>query len=249
MRQREEAKAEFEKAIFEGRSAALLEQDRDDTFTQRLGSLPAGRSVEITIEVLHPLAFLVADGDDAPQWEYRFPTVVGVRFQGADGRVPDADRLNVDRAGTGGSIPTRVPRVEFARDLTILIDASGSMSGAPIEWAKDVAAELLRTLAATDRFELIAFASQPRPLTPGLVPVNVDSLCAALGGLTALRAGGGTEVVDAVIEALKPLRPESQHQVVLITDGEIGFEDQVVTRIVERAARRCAASHGRRRRS
>jgi Ca-activated chloride channel family protein len=296
VRPREEAKAAYEKALFEGRSAALLEQDRDDTFTQRLGSLPAGEPAELTIEVMHPLGFLVAVGKLGPEWEYRFPTVVGPRYTGVEGRVPDADRLSPDRAESPGEIPTRIeltlttddatgaavkrvesmpldrdlvlrwaagepaigaqlvegpglpgddgrygvltitppraPATAFARDLTILIDASGSMSGLPIEWAKDVASGLLRSLGEGDRFELIAFSDQPRSLTGGIVPVTDRSLREALGALTQLMAGGGTEMADAVIQALRSLRPESQHQILLITDGEIGFEDEIVSRIV-----------------
>jgi Ca-activated chloride channel family protein len=297
VRSREEARASYEKALFEGKTAGLLEQERDDTFTQRLGSLPAGVSAEITIEVLHPTAFLLAAGEDGPQWEYRFPTVASVRYEGAPGRVPDADKLDVDRAGTPGEIPTRIeltltttdeagaavrrveampldrdlvvrwaaagreigarlvegpglpgddgryglltitppraPEAEFARDLTILIDASGSMSGPPIEWAKDVASGLLRGLGSGDRFEVIAFASRPKSLTGGIVPVTERTLGAALGDLATLRAGGGTEMADAMVEALRPLRPGSQHQVVLISDGQIGFEDEIVARIVK----------------
>jgi Ca-activated chloride channel family protein len=296
VRSRADAKAAYEQALFEGRSAALLEQDRDDTFTQRLGSLPAREAAEITIEVLHPLAFLPDTGELGPQWEYRFPTVVGVRYEGAAGRVPDADRLEIDRV-PGGGIPTRialtlttiddagastrrvdampldrdlvvrwaagtasigaqlvegpglpgddgrygmltitpprVPAAAFARDVTILIDASGSMSGQPIAWARDVAAGVLRSLGEGDRFELIAFSGKPRSLTGGIIPANERSLGAALDELTRLQAGGGTEMVDAMVRALRPLRPDSQHQVVLITDGEIGFEDEVVARIVD----------------
>jgi Ca-activated chloride channel family protein len=296
VRGRKDARAAYENALFEGRAAGLLEQDRDDTFTQRLGSLPAGEPAEITIEVLHSLAFLLETGDLGPQWEYRFPTVIGVRYEGAAGRVPDADRLEVDRAAVAGEIPTRIelalttvdeagetsrrveampldrdlvvrwaagrptigahlvegpglpedggryglltitpPRVHhtaFARDLTILLDASGSMSGAPIEWAKEVAAGLMRTLEIGDRFELIAFSGRPRSLTGGLVQAEESALQHAWGELARLRAGGGTEMADAVVEALRPLRAGSQHQVVLITDGQIGFEDEIVARIV-----------------
>ncbi len=296
VRSREAARAAYQKAMLEGRSAALLEQDRDDTFTQRLGSLPAGQTAEIAIELLHPLAFLIGAGEEGAQWEYRFPTVVGVRYQGAAGRVPDADRLEIDRAGSPGTLPTRVelqlttveggekvvraveampldrdlvvrwpaasrdigahlvegpglagddgryglltitpPRVaqtEFARDLTILLDASGSMSGTPIAWGKAVAAGLVNTLGHGDRFEIIVFSGEPRSLTGGIVGANDRSVHEALNHLTGVRADGGTEMVDAVIAALQPLRPDSQHQVVLITDGEIGFEDEVVSRIL-----------------
>jgi Ca-activated chloride channel family protein len=296
VRPRAQARRDYEKALFEGRHAALLEQERDDTFTQRLGSLPAGVEAEITIEVLHPLGFLVGSAEKAAEWEYRFPTVVSVRYEGGSGRVPDADKLDVDRGGAG-AIPTRIElkldviddagsvehRVEsmpldrdlvvrwaagraevgarlvegpglagddgryalltitppavaqraLARDVTILIDASGSMEGPPLEWAKEVTKGLLGSLTAADRFEVIAFDVRPRSLTKGLVDASEKSLGAALKEIARLGASGGTEMVDAVIEALRPLRPESQHQVVLITDGQIGFEDDVVRRVRE----------------
>src|SRR5690349_11174313 len=76
VRPRKQARADYEKALFEGRSAALLEQERDDTFSQRLGALPARTEAEITIEVLHPLGFIAGSQSLSAQWEYRFPTVV-----------------------------------------------------------------------------------------------------------------------------------------------------------------------------
>src|SRR5439155_12377607 len=102
-----EAQEEYRKALLEGRTAALLEQERADTFTQRLGSLPPGETAEVRIEVLQALAFLPADGDEPPRWEYRFPTVVGVRYQGAEGRVPDTEKLDVERAAGEGA-PVRM---------------------------------------------------------------------------------------------------------------------------------------------
>src|SRR6266516_1956381 len=107
VRRRAEAQAEYQKALLEGRTATLLEQERADTFTQKLGCLPPGETAEIEIQVLQPLAFLPVDGEEPSQWEYRFPTVVGVRYEGAEGRVPDAGKLDVERAGGEGG-PVRL---------------------------------------------------------------------------------------------------------------------------------------------
>jgi len=311
---REDARKSYLKAIEEGRAAGLLEQDRADTFTQSLGSLPPGAEVRVEIEVLHPLGFLAATAERGPQWVYRFPTVVGVRYEGAPGRVPDAERLDVDRAdaaGTpvrlaldllladgepaglapespshalrvapdggcarlalaepapldrdvvvrwnaganriglrllrGGGLagddgryglltitpPTQVDRA-FARDLTILIDASGSMSGKPIERAKELAVRLLEGLGANDRFEMLAFANEPRTLVGGPVAATEKNVREATRRLARLEAGGGTEMASAVEEALSPLRADSQRQVVLLTDGYIGFESEVIGKV------------------
>jgi Ca-activated chloride channel family protein len=317
VRRRAEAQEEYRKALLEGRTAALLEQDRADTFTQKLGCLPPGETAEVEIEVLQPLAFLPADGEKPAQWEYRFPTVAGVRYEGAKDRVPDAEKLDVDRAdgtgipvrlearlfladGTGGEIHPQAPGQEIsledreggvqvalrekmkldrdliirwsatqqqvgvrfvegkglpcdpgryllitltppaavdkglARDLTILIDASGSMSGKPLIRAKIVTEELLRSLDPGDRFEILAFASRVEPLVSGPAAANEKNVRRALAALGKLEAEGSTEMTQAIVAALKPLRADSQRQVILLSDGYIGFEGEVIGEILRR---------------
>ncbi len=311
---REEARAQYRKALEEGRTAGLLEQERADTFTQTLGSLPPGVAVRVEIEVLHRASFLADAAGEGPQWEYRFPTVVGVRYEGEPERVPDAERLDVDRADTAGTparleidllladgapeitdprstshdlslrveggttrvglatparldrdlvvrwraageevgarltegpglagddgryalltlTPPASPHRTLARDMTILIDASGSMSGDPLEHAKRIAEESVRTLGAEDRFELLAFSNEVRDLTGGLVTATGDAVARALKQLRGLMAGGGTEMAKALVRALEPMRPECQRQVVLLTDGYIGFENEVIREV------------------
>src|SRR5262245_54943388 len=104
---RERAEASFRRALSEGRTAGLLEQDRDDTFQQRLGNIPPKMQVEVEIHVLQRLLATISAGSLGAKWEFRFPTVVGVRYEGEPGRVPDADRLDVDRDADGG-IPTKL---------------------------------------------------------------------------------------------------------------------------------------------
>jgi len=304
---RETAANAYREALYQGRTAGLLEQDRADTFCQRLGNVPPRSPVEVRIDVLQPLRFLAAIDDRAAHWEYRFPTVAGVRYEGAPGRVDDARRLDVDR-GHAGEIPTRaefeieivrqdgveprpespshdivvsdsrvklahsarldrdlvlrwnacapavgvnvteghglagddgryalvtivppeVPGETFQRDLTVLIDASGSMNGRPLELAKRVVIDLLRSLGPDDRFELIAFASSPTRLVNSLERADARSIQRAIDRVRHLEASGGTEMLHAVEEALASLRKDAQRQIVLVTDGQIGFENEVV---------------------
>ena len=53
-------------------------------------------------------------------------------------------------------------------------------------------------------------------------------------------------MVSGVIEALAPLAQEAQRQVVLLTDGYIGFETEVVEAICD-SCRGLAPARGRRR--
>jgi len=313
---REAAREQYQRALEEGRTAGLVEQERADTFTQTLGSLPPGIPARIEIEVLHPLSLRAGVGDEGPLWEYRFPTVVGVRYEGEPGRVPDSGKLDVARADETGTpvrldldlaladgppdllsprspshtvdrrddgaatrvaladgsrldrdivirwrasrenvglslvegpgtkdddgryglltvTPPAVPEAAFARDLTILIDASGSMLGEPLTRAKRVVEGVLESLATGDRFELLAFANRVVTLTKGLVSARKSTLKKAIARLDALGAGGATEMTKALLGALKPLRPDSQRQVVLLTDGYVGFEQEVISQILK----------------
>src|SRR6185295_10482696 len=64
-----------------------------------------------------------------------------------------------------------------------------------------------------------------------------DGKAAALKWLRQLSSGGGTEMQKALLEALQPLRPGSQRQVILVTDGYIGFEREILSMVVDRLPR------------
>lgn len=148
----------------------------------------------------------------------------------------DAARPASDRRHAGaayGLLTVTPPRPESRtsaapRDLIVLIDASGSMSGVPLAQARAVAGALVESLTDTDHLELIAFATQPRRWKKHAASATETIRREAIEWLGQVEAGGGTEMRDAVIEALRPLRQDAQRQVVLITDGLIGFESEIV---------------------
>jgi len=303
------ARERYAQALVEGRTAGLVDQERANLFTQRLGNVPPGVEVVVELHVDQKLRWL-AEG----LWEWRFPTVTAPRYLGAEGRVADAGKVSVEVAGggtgirasldlvvhdplpeggaprspshairTGGADTLRVtlaadngaaldrdvvvrwpvaraesgvtlrrarpgadaPHGEhayglltivppegpagatLARDLIVLIDTSGSMSGRPTEMAKTVVKGLIDSLAPIDRLEMIAFSSAPRRWQRGAVRATPETGHQAAAWVDALVAGGGTEMTSAVEEALRPLGGEAQRQVVLVTDGQIGFEQEV----------------------
>ena len=121
----------------------------------------------------------------------------------------------------------------MARDLIVLIDTSGSMGGEPLAQAAHVVGALLDTLDEGDRIEMIEFSSRPRRWKRRPVQATEDHRRAARQWVAGLRAGGGTEMRTGILEALAPLSNESQRQVILITDGYIGFEREIVAAIGE----------------
>ena len=106
---RQAARERYEQALIEGRSAAILEQDRSSLFTQEIGNVPPGEEVVVEVSIDQRLLWL-----DEGAWEWRFPTVVAPRYLGEPGRVPDADRVTQDVAD--GALPARVAIACSIRD-------------------------------------------------------------------------------------------------------------------------------------
>ncbi len=86
IKRRDEALEIYQKARQQGRTAGLLEQERDNIFTQSLANIKPGEKIEVTIRYTESLKF--ADGD----YEFVFPTVVGPRYVSRN--TTDADRIN-----------------------------------------------------------------------------------------------------------------------------------------------------------
>ncbi len=127
--------------------------------------------------------------------------------------------------------PSARPR-PVPRDLILLIDASGSMSGQPLEQVRRVASALVDSLGEEDQLEIVKFASSAVRWHRGPVAATEAHRKEARRWLARLDAAGGTEMREGIREALRGVRADGQRQVVLFTDGLIGFESEVVAEIL-----------------
>jgi len=313
------ARERYEEALLQGKSAALLEEERTSVFRQLLGNLPPGQHIDITVVVDQPLSWTRGG------WELRFPSVVAPRYQNAssDGysNVPvalgsehqsvdvramhrvslviqdaiterpnspshalsltdsgDVTRVGIDSARLdrdvvirwtvandepGVRLETARPNAEnprssaqyglltltpptvenaapaVARDLIVLLDTSGSMAGEPLSQAVRIVSTLVRDLGESDRLELIEFGSAARRWRGEPVAATAANKHEALTWLRALRASGGTEMKSGIEAALVSLRPGALRQVVLITDGLIGFEREILQTLLRRLPATC----------
>lgn len=118
------------------------------------------------------------------------------------------------------------------REMIFIIDTSGSMHGTSIGQAKQALSRALDRLNSGDRFNIIAFSSQPNPLFTASVAADEGNLLAAKQFVAGLAASGGTEMRAALELALKDAATE-QHlrQLVFITDGAVGNEDALFSLI------------------
>lgn len=122
---------------------------------------------------------------------------------------------------------------DFARDITFIIDTSGSMDGRPIEDAKASLILALKRLEASDKFNIIAFNNTYTSLFKTSAQVSNQSRQKAIHFVSGLTSGGGTEMAGALAAALRAYNtPENDRQndnhrvkqVVFITDGAVGNE-------------------------
>jgi len=115
------------------------------------------------------------------------------------------------------------------REITYIVDTSGSMEGVSIAQARDALAMALDRLQAGDRFNVIEFNSTSTSLFTAPMPFDAATHAQAKRFVARLRARGGTEMLPAVAAALAGA-PESSlmRQVVFLTDGAVGNEDAIL---------------------
>lgn len=114
------------------------------------------------------------------------------------------------------------PRAEttVARDVALVLDVSGSMSGDKLDQARRAVRTLLGSLGSADRFRLIAFSGDVDPYRPGWTPGTAPELAAARQWVDGLQASGSTNIAGALGEAFRAPSEEPRLPIVVfVTDG------------------------------
>ncbi|GAT64923.1 trypsin [Planomonospora sphaerica] len=332
LKERGRARADYDRAVAEGRRAAIAEEDRPDVFTIRVGNIVPGERVTVRLTLDQPLPY--EDGAAT----FRFPLVVAPRYipgtpldggQAGDGwaadtdAVPDASRITppvllpgfphpvrlslavaVDAAGLElrevrsslhtvlqdgrtvrlapgerldrdfvlrlhfdastaltlvpdpdgpgdgdegtfalSVVPEPGPSAPAPKDVVLVLDRSGSMTGWKMVAARRAAARIVDTLTGDDRFAVLAFDTVvEHPGRPGegggeLVRATDRNRYRAVEYLARLEARGGTEMVEPLERAAALLGDSSRDRVlVLVTDGQVGDEDRILERTAGRLA-------------
>lgn len=117
------------------------------------------------------------------------------------------------------------------RELVFVIDNSGSMSGDSMRQARESLKLALRSLAPTDRFNVIRFDDSMTELFDRPVPATPQQIALALRYADGLEAQGGTEMLPALIAALVDDTPRDTgrvRQVIFLTDGSISNEAEML---------------------
>lgn len=142
--------------------------------------------------------------------------------------------LSAERNGREHLLIECIPEAQPAsgqerKTVVFLVDCSGSMDGDSIAQARQAVELCLRALQPGDRFQVVRFGSDCRPLSPHPVGFSQESLDAAVAQIRAMGADlGGTEILGA-LRQIESMTGTEQINLLVLTDGQVGNEDEVLT--------------------
>lgn len=153
--------------------------------------------------------------------------------------LPDHDEQGGTFALT--VLPPSAGAPPLPRDVVLVLDRSGSMHGWKMVAARRAAARIVDTLGGGDRFAVLAFdydTSTPPGLPDGLSEAQDRNRFRAVEFLAGLDARGGTEMLTPLRRAADLLADTSGREriLVLVTDGQVGNEDQLLEQLAPRLA-------------
>lgn len=141
--------------------------------------------------------------------------------------------------GTYGLIsmlaPTQAP-LQIKRDVTFILDTSGSMVGEAMEQAKQALNYAIEDLSAVDNFNIVEFDSDANALWGTSYKASDANKLQATRFVNKLQADGGTEMLSALslafeLQSYAPNDDTRLTQFIFITDGSIGNEAALLEKI------------------
>lgn len=119
-------------------------------------------------------------------------------------------------------LPARSPDAEKAlkREVTVVIDRSGSMRGEKMDQAREAALQVVEGLREGEYFNIIDYSDSIASFSERPVEKTAETIGKAREYLKGIRANGGTNIHDAVVEALRQdPTPGTLPVVLFLTDG------------------------------
>jgi Ca-activated chloride channel family protein len=154
---------------------------------------------------------------------------------------PDAGNANEGTFTLTLVPPLTMPQAARPRDLVFLLDHSGSMGGWKMVTARRALAGIIDTLTDADCFTVLAFDHSiewpPGFSQEGVLPATGPNRVRCSEWLRQVEAAGGTEIakpIDRAVSILSRCSAERDRVLVLVTDGQVGNESQILSMLETR---------------
>jgi Ca-activated chloride channel homolog len=132
-----------------------------------------------------------------------------------------------------------------ALEVTFILDRSGSMNGTPFKQALAAIEYALGQLSPADSFQIVSFSNDVSRFAAAPVSASRESIRDGRSYLRSLKADGGTMVIHGFDSAFAPSTdPERMRIVVLLSDGLVSNEAEIIGRVHARADDVCVFSFG-----
>jgi Ca-activated chloride channel family protein len=134
--------------------------------------------------------------------------------------------------------PPQMPEKVVSKDIVLVADTSGSMSGEKIEQNKKALKYVINALSPDDRFGIVQFNTDVEAYRTDLMPATAANKKTAESFINDLEARGGTNISDALQMGCKMLSGDSARPayLVLMTDGEPTVGETDISKILKSVA-------------
>lgn len=122
------------------------------------------------------------------------------------------------------------------KELTFVLDTSGSMAGEPLRQAKSALRYAIQHLSERDRFNIIEFNTNAKALWSFTRQATIENRQSATDFVNGLESDGGTNMLEALNLAFRESAGSGEagiEQIVFITDGSVGNDTELLSVIRE----------------
>src|SRR5690554_2567853 len=131
--------------------------------------------------------------------------------------------------------PNREVKTSQPRNMTFIMDTSGSMHGLAMDQTKDALLFALSQMDASHYFNVIDFDSKAKSLFTASRPATPENISLALDFVDGFDANGGTNMAPALQIAMhrENLKSDYLNQIIFMTDGAVGNEAAIFDQIAQ----------------
>ena len=178
--------------------------------------------------------------DQAPKNDFRLMYDVGHQAVGASvlSYRPNSNEDGYYMLLVSPEIPRSSDEV-VKKNVVLVADRSGSMSGKKMQQAKNALKFVLNNLNKGDRFNIVAYDSVVESYKPELQVYDEQSRAHAVGFVEGMFAGGSTNIDGALKSALASLKDQDGPKyLIFLTDGQPTMGEKSEPKIVANAVAR-----------